>query len=443
MASIAQENLFGWEEVEELGDLERLGLVLDHLPDEALMGALERDRGRGRDEYPVRAVWNSILAGIVFGHESVESLRRELCRNAQLRVFCGFDPLKGILAVPSSSAYTRFLRGLVGRLKLIEELFDVLVEEVRKVLPDFGRILAMDSKALKSHGRRGKEGSKAKGADGRRENDADSGKKTYKGERKDGTLWEKVRSWFGFKVHLLVEANYELPVGFEVTRASVADINGGKDLLAQVGERHPELVGEAQELVADKAYDDTKWITVLWDDYGIKPLIDIRSMWKDGEETRLVSGMENVVYDGRGAVYCYCSETGERQEMAFGGFEKDRRSLKYRCPAHHYGLSCDALAQCPVTGPVRIPLSEDRRIFTPLARSSYAWERNYRKRTAVERVNSRLDVSFGFERHFIRGLKKMKVRMGLALCVMLSMALGRVKQNQAKRMRSLVWSEAA
>jgi len=31
-------------------------------------------------------------------------------------------------------------------------------------------------------------------------------------------------------------------------------------------------------------------------------------------------------------------------------------------------------------------------------------------RTAVERVNSRLEVSFGFENHAIRGLKKMQTR---------------------------------
>ena len=87
---------------------------------------------------------------------------------------------------------------------------------------------------------------------------------------------------------------------------------------------------------------------------------------------------------------------------------------------------------------VRIPLSEDRRIFTPLARSSYAWRRIYKKRAAVERVNSRLDVSLSFERHFIRGLKKMRLRCGLALMVMLTMALGRVKEKQREKLRSLV-----
>lgn len=106
--------------------------------------------------------------------------------------------------------------------------------------------------------------------------------------------------------------------------------------------------------------------------------------------------------------------------MAYGGFEKDRGCLKYRCPARHYGFECAGADECPVGFAVRILLAEDRHIFTPCARSSYAWKRLYRKRTAVERVNSRLDVSFGFECHFIWGLEKMKLRCGQAMCVMLA-----------------------
>ncbi len=62
----------------------------------------------------------------------------------------------------------------------------------------------------------------------------------------------------------------------------------------------------------------------------------------------------------------------------------------------------------------------------------------YQARTAVERVNSRLNVSFGFEWHTIRGLKKMRWRWGLAWVVMLAMALGRIRANQADQLRSLV-----
>jgi hypothetical protein len=95
MAILAQPLLFGWEEIEILGDLSRLDLVLRNLPDEELMQTLERKRGQGRDDYPIRAMWNSLLAGIVFQHSSAESLRRELLRNAQLRLICGFDPCRG------------------------------------------------------------------------------------------------------------------------------------------------------------------------------------------------------------------------------------------------------------------------------------------------------------------------------------------------------------
>ena len=69
----------------------------------------------------------------------------------------------------------------------------------------------------------------------------------------------------------------------------------------------------------------------------------------------------------------------------------------------------------------------DRRIFTPIDRSSYARKKFYKQRTAVERVNSRLDVSFGFELHTIRGL---------ALCV--AMAPGHAREQQPQRLRSLV-----
>jgi hypothetical protein len=73
MAIISQQTLFVWSEIEELGDLERLRLVIEYMPDEWLMRKLEDERGKGRDDYPVRAVWNSILAGVVFQHISVSS----------------------------------------------------------------------------------------------------------------------------------------------------------------------------------------------------------------------------------------------------------------------------------------------------------------------------------------------------------------------------------
>lgn len=433
MAIIPQKQLFGWQEIDQLGDLERLLLVVNHLPDEQLMQKLEHDRGKGRDDYPVRAVWNSILAGIVYQHPSIESLRRELSRNAQLREICGFDLGLGEWAVPPAYVYSRFCRKLMRYSDEVEKIFFCLVEEISTLLPDFGRVLAMDSKAINSLARGPKQDKKP---DGRRDTDADFGKKTYRGKRQDGTGWEKVVSWFGYKLHLIVDAVYELPVVFSVTKASVSDPKEGHELLERLAQKQPEIMARCEVLTADKGYDDTKLIAKLWDDYRVKPVIDIRNMWRDGEDTHLLK--DNIVYDYQGTVYCHCPKTNKRLEMPLGGFEKDRETLKYRCPATHYGIECKGEKQCRLTGGVRIPLKEDRRVFTPVARSSYKWTTLYNQRTAVERVNSRLDGAYGLEKHFIRGLLKMKLRCTLALMVMLAMAVGRIREKQAINMRSLV-----
>jgi len=430
MAIIPQMKLFAWNEIQTLGDLERLRLVLDYMPDEALMRTLERRRGKGRDDYPVRAVWNSILAGIVFQHDTVEKLRRELMRNGQLREMCGFGN-----QVPPSWVYTRFLKTLMEYEALIDSMFHHIVQELSEALPGFGKHLAMDSKAVTSFAKRK---NKNETPDGRRDIDADYGRKEYRGVHEDGTLWKKIVKWFGYKLHLIVDATYELPVMFSVTKASEPDINEAHRMLMQMEKKQPDVLEAAETMAADKAYDDTKLITILWDQYNIKPVIDIRNMWRDEDKTRVLEGKENVVYDYKGTVFCVCPETGVQREMAGGGFEKDRNTLKKLCPAKQYGTACKGEAKCPVAQGIRIPLTEDRRIFTPIDRSSYKWERMYAKRTAVERVNSRLDVSFGFELHTIRGMAKMKMRCGLALSVMLAMALGRIKENQAEKMRSLV-----
>jgi hypothetical protein len=439
MAVIEQRQLFGWSDIEVLGDLERLDLLLRYLPDRKLVATLERERGRGIDEYPVRPVWNSILAGVTFQHVSVESLRRELLRNAQLRQLCGFDVARGVDAVPPSWAYSRFLKNLLTQEPLVAEMVEELVEKLKVELPDFGQALAFDGKAIASYARgRKKEEGEEQEADGRRDVDADWGKHVHSGVSEDGSAWEKVKSWFGYTLHLIVDARYELPIGFEVSKASAAEGPVMHKLFEKVEEKHPEILERCQTAAGDKGYDDGKLIEKLWGEWGIKPVIDIRNLWKDGETTKLVEGMDNVVYNYKGDVFCVCPATGVQREMAYGGFEQDRESLKYRCPALQYGYECAGAGKCEVGCAVRIPRAEDPRVFTPLARSSYAWGKAYDTRTAVERVNSRLDVSFGFERHFIRGLTKMKVRCALALAVMLAMALGRVKENQRELLRSLV-----
>jgi hypothetical protein len=436
MAIVYQPSLFSWKDVDDLGDLERLQLAIESMPDQALLAALKSFRAGGRNTHELESMWNSILAGVIFQHPSIESLRRELGRNAQLRQMCGFDPLKGSRAVPSKSAYNRFIQNLIKHEFLIDEMFNNLVKKLQIILPDFGKDLAFDSKSISSR-------AKATGKlanDHRGDHEADWGTKTYRGTNKDGTNWEKVKTWFGFKLHLVVDANYELPIAMRVTKASLHDTPVMKEMFVQIEKDHPEILESCEHGIGDKGYDDTALIIDLMAKYNIKAVVDIRNMWKDPDETRLLKSHQykNVTHDFKGTVFCHCPQTGEIRKMVFGGFEKDRDALKYRCPALEYGLECKGAAECPIRKGIRVKLSEDYRIFTQVARSSYKWKRIYNKRSSVERVNSRMETSFGFDKHFIRGIAKMRVRCSLALCVMLSMALGRAKQNKYEQMRSLV-----
>ena len=444
MATVAQRNLFSWKEIDTASDLDRLRLVLMTIPDEQVMCKLERARGKGRDDYPVRAIWNSVLAGVVYEHLSIESLRRELGRNGELRELCGFDPLAGAGAVPTPRSYTNFFLSLFKCAEEIDQMFDALLEDIKRYLPDLGKNLAADSKAINSAGKPNK-----KDRDGRRETDADWGSKTYQCTQKGGSLWTKVKSWFGFKLHLVVDADYELPVAWDVTRASQSDTTHLLPMMKDLKQKHPTIIECAEHMFCDKGYDSAQNNRELFAEFGIKPLIDTRQMWKDGEQTRPLFSerVDNIVYDERGGVYCVATSRDDARQcemkpMAFDGFEANRGTLKYRCPVAVYGLQCAQRCQCGGVSQygrvVRVPLKTDHRIFVPVPRDSNKWDRLYAKRSAVERVNSRLDVSFGFERHFIRGLKKMKARVGIALVVMLAMALGSIKSGQKERMRSLV-----
>ena len=452
MASIPDRGLFCWEDVENLGDLERLKLVLDVLPDEPLMRKMERERGKGRDDYPIRAMWNSVLAGIVFQHESVQSLRRELLRNDRLRWICGFDPVMVAEdVVPGPSNYSRFFDNLFPHQAEIDRMFHGLVEALREELPDFGRHLATDSKAIESHGRpKGKKThrklarqEREEGPDRRRDLDADFGVKTYRGKREDGTKWERVVKWFGYKLHLIVDADYELPVAYELTRASRPDNQPAARMVEGLDTEHPELVRYCEAMTGDKSYDDGKLIRQLWEGPDpdsprrILPIIPKRDDWQGDDETRpLLEGADNITYDCHGQIYCHCWKSRTRREMVYWGYEKGRDAQKWRCPAACYGYECESYERCSggkeYGRVVRVSRERDRRTFLPVSRTSPKFERLYKKRTSVERVNARLDVSFGFENHYIRGKKKMRARCSLALIVMLAMALGRLRENKTK-----------
>ena len=474
---------FSWRDVEALPDLARLRLVLETLPDGEIVATLEAGRGRGRNDYPVRAMWRALIAGVVFQHASVQSLLRELGRNPALLEVCGFDPLpyqgapvtelraghavtrpaRVRSTVPGHWNFSRFLAGVV-RLEAERGLVSGMIGSLRASLfaevPDFGRHLGYDGKALASHST----GRIGKGKDHASDPDADWGRHETGGvNAATGAIWRKVTSWFGYRLHLIADTDHEVPVAFEVTRASTAEPGVLPGMLEELFSKMPGMAGRCADFSADRGLDNAAQKKQLWDRWAIRPLIDTRLMWQVEKEdpgydpeqpiTRaLFPGRADViVHDERGRVSCVCPATGEIRAMAFQGFEADRGpsgTVKYRCPAAAFDLDCKGRGACHRAGGVkpgdygrivRVDLDKhDRRIFAPTPWGSPSWRRGYNRRSAMERINARLDRSFNFETHYIRGLARMKTRTGLALAVMMAIALGQARAGRAERMRSLV-----
>ena len=221
-----------------------------------------------------------------------------------------------------------------------------------------------------------------------------------------------------------------------------------------------DLADRCSDFSADRGLDGGPLKAALWDGYGIRPLIDTRELWReekampDYDASKPIlrplcpRRVDTVVHSEKGEVVCRCPETGEERPMAFQGFEADRGALKYRCPAAAYDLRCQGRAICHKQAGcrageygriVRVDLNTaDRRIFTPTPHGGPSWRRVYKRRAALERINARLDNDFGFERHYIRGHAAMKTRVGLALAIVMALALGHVLEGRPGQMRSLV-----
>jgi hypothetical protein len=350
---------------------------------------------------------------------------------------------------------SHFMANLIEEQDLVNKMFSTLVTTISQLLPGFGEHLAFDGKAIPTYS----SGRVSQKTGSISDPDAKWGTKTYRGTDKNGNSWEKVKSWFGYQLHLIVDSDYEIPVAFEVLPANASEAARLPVMLDRLKQQHSEILDVAKYFSADRGLDSAEMNRKLLDELDVKPIIDTRQMWKiekqdgsynqDQEITRPLHSdrYDNIVHNERGTVFCVCPVSGEQRKMACRGFEEDRGMVGWRCPAAAYGYSCKGRQQCENAAlgrpteygrVVRVDLDRDRRIFTPVPRDTNTWNRCYAKRSAVERVNSRVDQLLGFERHTIRGLAKMQTRMGLALAVMLAMAVGRIKQDDTQNLRRFV-----
>jgi hypothetical protein len=139
-------------------------------------------------------------------------------------------------------------------------------------------------------------------------------------------------------------------------------------------------------------------------------------------------GGSNVTYDESGTVYCYDMESKPmvRRKMAYWGYEKSGGTLKYRCPAMQTGGRCNSMERCnrgkKYGKTVRVKCEVDLRRFPPIPRATKQFERLYKGRTSVERVNARLKVFWGADDGNVAGGRRFFAHVGAVMLVHLAFA---------------------
>jgi hypothetical protein len=466
----AQKPLFAWDYLEDHPDLVTIRRLFEAIPDQALLEGLRSWRGRGRNDYPVHVVWRVVVLTIALRHREVAACLGELRRNPSLQQLIGME---SPAQLPKDWNVSRFL-DVLGRephRSRLQAVFNEMVERLGVAVPDLGRHTAGDATALsarrlrqdaarhraeqqaaaeaaarssapsegvsaraagtllpvaaESSSARDERSGSAAPAGEKIERDAEGlpqpagGRKEYTDEKGQVT---QVVEWFGYKLHLLVDTRHETALAYRISSTKTGD-----------NEMLPELVDQAQAnlpagrigtLAYDKAADDGKVHEKLHA-AGIQPVIENRTLWKEELERLLPGhdGTSNIVYDEAGTLYCYdrVSEPMVRHRMAYIGHEPARGTLKYRCPARHEGWSCPMSAQCNADKAygltVRVKQEIDLRRFPSIPRATKQFERLYKGRTSVERVNGRIKIFWGADDGNVTGAVRFHAWVGTVMVV--------------------------
>ena len=233
----------------------------------------------------------------------------------------------------------------------------------------------------------------------------------------------KTYAFFGYKVHLIVDTQSQLPIEVIVTSGEVPDNTQAADLIDGATQHHPEITITSSAM--DAAYDDT-------DVYGhcvehdIHPIISLNPRNQE-KDTSPVNPKVKMDKDG-----CfYCSMTGLR--LVKNGTEPKRKHrLKLICPPTGDRKQCPFRESCCPNSKVGktfylYPLS-DVRLLGTIPRGSPEWKRLYSQRTSVERTNSLLkSPTHKLNAPRVRGLEQMNIHVFLSVCALIVKTVGKRK----------------
>ena len=381
-----------------------LAVVLDQIDDGPLLEALGPTAVTGRPGFSRRALLRLVLSKYVLGIRFNVELLVRLRGSRVFRQVCGFEE-----RTPSESTVSRFVGRLAEHQELLEECFTALTAQQRGPLKGFGRVVAVDSTSVETFSNPNRKVIS--------DPDAAWGVKNSS-KTKEG----KTEFFFGYKLHLLSDADYGLPLAFTMTPGNDNDSPVLKPLLEKADNTLPWL--RFRYLLADRGYDAIDNHREVIRRKAI-PVIHIKKSTSS-------DGLHNGIYTTMGSPTCLGME-----EMDYICTNRKTGHHLFRCrpegcelKAKHRGLHhCDTQVwEDPV---------KNLRIVGLLPRASPEWKRQYDKRMSIERIFRSLKHSRGLEGHLYRGLRKVLLHSTLSLLTYQATALARVKTGDLENLRMM------
>lgn len=229
----------------------------------------------------------------------------------------------------------------------------------------------------------------------------------------------KTYAFFGYKVHLIVDTQSQLPIEVIITTGEVPDNTQASNLIDGAKRNHNEI--DIYSSCMDAAYDDT-------DVYGycksknIHPIIALNPRNKNS-----ISLNPKVNMDKAGDFFCSMTQL---PLIRNGTDPKRKHRLKVICPPTGKRKDCPLRQSCCPDSKVGktfylYPLS-DIRLLGTIPRGSDEWQFLYRQRTAVERTNSLLkSPTHKLSIPRVRGLEQIKIHVFLSVCALLVKIVGK------------------
>ena len=360
----------GHQGFSDLADVRRL---LDQIDIDPLVEVLTGPFRVGRPVLPREPILRAYLASYALGIPNTSALVRRLHNDPALRSVCGF-----VDYLPDLSTFSRVFQSLAEQyVELVEQCCAQITGQLAQLLPDFGKEVAVDSTTVAAY------------ANPLRGKDPDaSWTKKHSAQAESGKAWV-----FGYKAHVIADANHELPISMIVTTASRNDSPMFKPLLEKAESEHDWFAVSNSVVIADRGYDSKRNNEYVHGKGGA-PVIHKRRFRHERQH--------GAIYTTDGVPICL-----GQLPMDFIRTDPQTGQHLYRCPA----IGCDRKNQnLPYTTcddeSLEDPEQDIRLFGGKIRRASWNWTRKYSKRVSVERLFSRWKYPGRLERHCYLKLTK-------------------------------------